>query len=255
MRNLREERLGEQFKTNEGYIIEIVEYNNKRNVLVEFQDEHKTRIPTEYACCQKGMVRNPYHKSVYGVGYFGQGKYKCKVDGKNSKYYNHWHNMMQRCYDEKCREKYPTYKDCFVNEEAHCLQDFGAWFDENYYEIEGEQMELDKDILCKGNKEYSFDKMIFVPKRINDLFTKCDRVRGDLPIGIYYKKSSNKYVTQCQTLEGKKHLGYFDTPHEAFQAYKTFKEAYIKQVADEYKDKIPQRLYDAMYAWEVEIDD
>ena len=44
-------------------------------------------------------------------------------------------------------------------------------------------------------------------------------------------------------------------PEEAFRAYKQFKEDYIKQVADEYKDKIPQKLYDAMYNYKVDITD
>ena len=33
------------------------------------------------------------------------------------------------------------------------------------------------------------------------------------------------------------------------------KEKYIKEVADEYKDKIPQKLYEALYAYKVEITD
>ena len=40
--------------------------------------------------------------------------------------------------------------------------------------------------------------------------------------------------------------------------YKKAKEQYIKQVADEYKaeyPEFPQKLYDAMYAYEVEITD
>ena len=37
--------------------------------------------------------------------------------------------------------------------------------------------------------------------------------------------------------------------------YKQFKENYIKQVADEYKDLIPEKLYNAMYEYEVEIED
>ena len=40
-----------------------------------------------------------------------------------------------------------------------------------------------------------------------------------------------------------------------FFVYKQFKEKYIKQVADEYKDLIPQKLYDALYKYEVEIND
>ena len=44
---------------------------------------------------------------------------------------------------------------------------------------------------------------------------------------------------------------------EAFQYYKTFKENYIKQVADDYYSQglIPKKLYDAMYRYEVEITD
>lgn len=47
----------------------------------------------------------------------------------------------------------------------------------------------------------------------------------------------------------------YKTKEEAFLVYKQAKEKYIKQVADEYKDKIPKRLYDAMYKYEVEITD
>lgn len=160
-----------------------------------------------------------------------------------------------RGFDEKIKNKHPTYKDVTVNPECYCFQDFGEWFDKNYYEIEGERMHLDKDILVKGNKEYSFNTMVFVPQRINKLFTKRDACRGDLPIGVHYYKASGKYMASCKTLNRQKYLGLYNTPHEAFLAYKEFKERYIKQVADEYKDKIPQRLYDAMYAWEVEEDD
>ena len=35
---------------------------------------------------------------------------------------------------------------------------------------------------------------------------------------------------------------------------KEFKENYIKEVANEYKDKIQQKLYEAMYRYKVEID-
>jgi hypothetical protein len=53
-------------------------------------------------------------------------------------------------------------------------------------------------------------------------------------------------------------MGFFDTPEEAFNAYKQAKEAYIKEVANTYKEKysqFPQKLYDAMMRYEVEITD
>ena len=34
------------------------------------------------------------------------------------------------------------------------------WINKNYYEVPGEQMCLDKDILCKGNKVYSRENLL-----------------------------------------------------------------------------------------------
>ena len=51
------------------------------------------------------------------------------------------------------------------------------------------------------------------------------------------------------------HVGTYASISEAFQAYKQYKEKEIKRIADEYKNKIPQKLYDALYAYEVEITD
>ena len=52
-----------------------------------------------------------------------------------------------------------------------------------------------------------------------------------------------------------KYLGLYITIEQAFSAYKNFKENYIKEVADEYKDLIPTKLYEAIYKYEVEIND
>ena len=50
-------------------------------------------------------------------------------------------------------------------------------------------------------------------------------------------------------------LGYYETQEKAFEIYKYYKERNIKQVADYYKGRIPDKLYDALYNYEVEIDD
>ena len=133
------------------------------------------------------------------------------------------------------------------------FSNFEKWFNDNYYEIENEQMELDKDILIKGNKIYSPENCIFVPHNINTLFVKNDKKRNCL-IGVF-KLKENKYTSKISTMNGRKQLGTYNTEIEAFNAYKKAKEDYIKEVADLYKDKIPQKLYDAMYKYEVEITD
>ena len=122
-------------------------------------------------------------------------------------------------------------------------------------------MQLDKDILNKGNKIYSPETCVFVPQRINNLFTKSNKIRGGYPIGVNYSQNCNCLCVRCSILcedkKKNKHLGYFslDEPFKAFSTYKNFKENYIKKVADEYKELIPQKLYEALYKYEVEIND
>ena len=260
MTNLVEERINEENYNRYGTLMKIVEYNNAIDIIVEFQDEHRARVHTSYQGFKKGEVKNPYDKTAYNVGYLGQGKYKAKINNKKTKAYEVWKKMLQRCYDPYTINKQLTYKDCFVCEEWHNFQNFCKWFYKNYYEIEGEKMCLDKDILCKGNKIYSPETCIFVPQRINNLFLKSNVARGKYPIGVHWYKSSNKFMAHCQILDkenNKKaiHLGYYNTSEEAFLSYKVFKEKYIKEVADEYKDLIPQKLYDVLYSYEVEIND
>ncbi|WP_252251217.1 hypothetical protein [Clostridium sp. VAP52] len=251
------DRTGEKKFMNCGEEAEIIEYRTATDITVSFK-KFNEKIKSDYGNFKKGTIKSKYSKSVYGVGYFGQGKYTERVNGICCNNYKYWFSMMNRCY---CKNKHyrPTYKNVTVSEEWHDYQNFAKWFDNNYYEIENEQMCLDKDILHKGNKTYSPKNCVFVPSRINSLFTKCNKNRGKYPIGVSYEKASNTFLSNCSHLDNgkkkQKFLGYFKTAEEAFKTYKAHKEKYIKQVADEYKDKIPKTLYDAMCNWIVEIDD
>ena len=247
-------RVGEINYNTKGSRMKIIECINARNIVVIFDNGYKTK--TEYSQFKKGQIKNPYDKTIYNVGYIGEGYYKL-ITHKNI--YKHWSSMIRRCYADNKNKFNPTYKDCSVCEEWHNFQNFGKWFDENYYTIENETMALDKDILVKGNKTYSPETCVFVPQRINSLFLKRNKSRGKYPIGTTYNKRDKKYESCCHMYKNNRYtrhaIGNFDTPTEAFTAYKTFKEQYIKQVANEYKDKIPKKLYDAMYSWEVNIND
>lgn len=254
--NQKIDRTGEIKINNQGCLMKIIKYNNRRNIDIQFEDGI-ILFNKRYDVFKKGQIKNPYFPEIYGVGYFGENNSNIKT---NSEEYYYWNNMLKRCYSLKYQKEQITYIDCKVCNEWLNFQNFVKWFRKNYYRIENERMQLDKDILIKNNKIYSPDTCIFVPQNINNLFTKRQNKRGDLPIGVTYYKRNNKYGAQCCHLEkGKsRYLGLYDTPEEAFDMYKTEKERYIKKVADEYKSKypqFPQRLYEAMYNYVVEITD
>ena len=250
----KKDRTNEIGYNNNGERMTIVRYGNKNDIDIQFDDgtivEHSV-----YCNFKKGSIKNPMTPNVYGVGFIGVGDYKsCDENGKDTKCYDTWRSMHMRCYDHKYQDKHSTYKDCTVCKEWNNYQEFAKWDNENYYEVGNEIMTLDKDILCKGNKVYSPETCIYVPQSINVLFVKRDKCRGDYPIGVC--KFRNKFQAKLSKGNGKQiHLGYYNTPEEAFFAYKKAKEAYIKEVAEEYKGKIDNRLYEALMNYEVEITD
>jgi hypothetical protein len=251
--NLINKRVGVISKNNYGSLMKVIEYNDTHDIWVQF--EKGIPVHTQWNNFIIGNVKNPYDKTVYGIGYIGEGKYIVSKDKKVTIQYDTWRGMIQRCYHKKFQEKNPTYKGCIVSEEWHNFQNFAKWYDENFYQLEGEEMHLDKDILVKGNKIYSPETCVFVPKRINSLFNKKKASRGDTLIGVFWEDSRKKYMAQCMKNGKVIKIGRFNNIEDAFNAYKVFKENLIKQIAEYYKNKIPEKLYDAMITYQVEITD
>lgn len=247
-------RVGEIRYNKYGSRMELIEYHGADNVIIKF--EKGKPVKTTWDHFNKGKVKNVYDKSYLGIGYIGEGIYS-SMNGKNKDIrYSYWSGMLERCYNQNYLTKRPTYKGCSVDEEWHNYQNFAKWYDDNYYEVGNERMHLDKDILHKGNKIYSPETCIFVPIRINALFVKSNELRGEYPIGVTFDKLMNKYTAQCNMGTGVNHnIGYYSNEKDAFYAYKKFKESYIKEIAKEYKNKIPNKLYDAMIKYEVLITD
>ena len=252
-------RIGEKGVNNLGSKMVIVRYRKYSDIDIYFPEYEWIAKNKGYKEFKNGKIKCPYDRSVYGIGYLGEGKYKVLENGKHTRIYQTWIDMLKRCYDEKYHEKHPTYKDCKVCEEWHDFQNFAEWYYNNYYEIEGERMHLDKDILIKRNKVYSPETCVFVPQAINSLFIKRQNNRGESVIGT--TPYQGKYMAQCSIINPKtgkskrEYLGIYDTQEKAFEVYKYYKEKNIKIVADYFKGQIPQKLYNALYNYEVENDD
>lgn len=201
------------------------------------------------------------HKSrtgVAGVGY-NTSNIPTKVNGKHIPEYVLWREMLRRCYSESFQQKCPQYKGGSVCDRWHNFMNF---YDDiikmKGYEYISEKraVNLDKDIILKGNKVYSPELCRLVPQEINKLITNRKACRGDLPIGVTFSKSKGKYVASLGFLKGEKVKGNtFDTPNDAFLFYKNHKEAHIKKVVAEFKDRLDIDVFNALNNYEVSIND
>lgn len=237
-----------------GEEIKLVEYKNMSNVIVEIPYINKNK-KVKYQTYIDGKVTTPYSKTVYNIGYLGIDFYG--YDGVSKlKEYKDWRNMLKRCYCEKALKSSYTYEKVRVCDEWHDFSNFYKWHKDNYYTIDSEVICLDKDIINKNSNMYSPDNCVFVPKIINNTFPKCDKARGSLPIGVTWIKPDRIYGSSCRNSGLKeKWLGRFSNKYDAFLAYKNEKERHIKYMADKYKDFIPDRLYDGLYKYNVDIND
>lgn len=249
----KEEYLNTEFINSQGLKFKVLNYHSYDNIDIIFEDGFVLKHRDGHNVRQGCHIVHPMYPTKYGVGYMGIGPYVSVEDKKTVKAYAVWADMIRRCYDKSYLKTRPTYQGCTVCEEWKNYQNFAKWHKENYYEFDGDRIALDKDIIKKGNKIYSPNTCVYVPNRINSLILKSDGNRGKLPIGVR-QYGNSYYAVQCGHIP--KHIrGACKTPEEAFLKYKEVKEQEIKNVANQYKDKIPQKLYDALMRYEVEITD
>ena len=235
----------------------IVKYNDKTNVEIQFlKTGYKTTV--YLGNIKSGSIKDPYAPSVFGVGIIGA-KYPITINGVITKEYALWKRMLERCYSDTFLTKNPTYEGCKCSENFKSYEYFYEWchsqigFDNDG---NGNPFQLDKDLLIKGNKIYSENLCVFIPRELNSLLLTRDAKRGEHPLGVYLHKASNKFTSMLHIGNGKrKCLGSYNTSEEAFNVYKIAKEEFIKEKAEKYKSQIDFRVYNALMSYEVKITD
>lgn len=179
-----------------------------------------------------GEIKDPYHKSVHGVGYLGAGDYTSK-----NKAHPIWSAMISRCYSALSSNQSK------VCDRWHNYQNFATWYNSNY--VEG--FEVDKDLARQWL--YSPETCYFLPREINACLNTRNGERTT-PLGVTMDANSGRFHSQCGG-----YIGSFETAEEAFQAYRPVKEAIIKSLAYKYKDKISEKAYNLLMNYEVMITD
>lgn len=137
---------------------------------------------------------------------------------------------------------------------------FVKWYLEHYYEVEGEEMDVDKDLFGDGSSMYHSDFCCILPKGLNTMLANSKKhyfegktEENSLPLGVRYSGKNNKYYGEIIFTGTNKliRLCEWDTPEEAFAEYRMMKQADILRVAAEYKGKIPEYIYKALLKVEV----
>lgn len=254
------ERIGLVNHNKKNQLMKIVDYFCADHIIVEFENGYRTN--TSFHNFLLGSVKNITLPTVYGWGITNG--YPTKINYKYTKEYLMWRQMICRSFDNKYKSLHPTYEKVICSEEWKYLEDFVNWCHNqsnwDFLIANNITINLDKDILIKNNKLYAPDTCCLVPQNVNKLFTKSDKIRGELPIGVCYSKHNKKYYSQCKSpfSDKKKYIvKYFDNVEDAFIQYKNDKELIIRQIAQiEYqKGSITKQCYEAMMDYQVEITD
>lgn len=237
-------KTGDIFITNENCQVKVIQYVDRKNVLIEFQDKHKHQTYVQVGHLVRGAVRNPYKPSVCGIGFTGVGRYAPKVNGKRTQVYSVWHSMFNRCYNPNQFEKNPTYQDCEVCEAWHNFQVFAEWYESQPFS--NLDYEIEKDLLIEGNRVYSPTTCLLAPKAINSLFRGHKRIDENMPMGVYQKEHGFQSLIRMNGILV--NLGFFNNAQDASNAYQKAKKEYVKQKALEWQNRIDERLFDALMA-------
>ena len=120
---------------------------------------------------------------------------------------------------------------------------FFVWLDNNYYEVEGEkQMDINKDILQYGNKQYHPELCLIVPHSINAFYESIKLGKTN----ITYNSRNGKYTVRICDNNEKTVASNIDTINQALDEYCDIKQGILYRKAKALKDKMPEKVYNAL---------
>lgn len=163
------------------------------------------------------------------------------MDKDTKRAYFVWNSIKNRCYDSNNKD-YKSYGAVGVKvcDEWLDFKAFKNWYFENYYSVDNEYMAIDKDILGGDKKIYSPETCIFVPFKINGMLVHKDNgnMRGLQKVGKRYQ------VKVRNPLSGEnEYHGTYESIEIASKVYSECKTAIFQGVVEEYKDKLPFKIY------------
>lgn len=223
--------IGKEFKSNLSGIATIIDMDDKvlANFLVKFHDTGNIILVRQIGQLSSGSFLD----KKYGVGFNSKHTYPAKY----STCFDKWSRMLQRAYNGDYKNSHNTYNNVEVDKKWHDYQNFAEW----YFRQVGNtkyKFDLDKDLLCIGNKTYSEKYCCLLPQEINIalvergnrgyIYHKRDKVYESSYRGKYLGRSCDYSVEQLQNM------------------YLNERNLHIKNLANKYRGIISSRAYNSL---------
>lgn len=219
-----------------------MKYNNYKDITISVHGYgFEILLNKSSTQIQSKQIVHKYRRTIYGVGYIGEGEFTPRSHSKEcSRIYDIWNGMIQRCYDKVTRGKHLSYSECSVDERWHNFQNFVKWYIN--HEMYGLGYHLDKDLKIRDNKVYSEDACLMLPSVINYAIINTSN-SGQYKKGAYYRKEQGYFVSMLSVNGKIKHLGTFINEDDAHNAYLEARKSYIENLAEEWKHKVCSETY------------
>ena len=210
--------------------------------LLQNKKEQKQQLTIEIKQLQEMLSTK--RKESKGPGVYEPGKYDTSDIA-----YSRWKSMINRCYNPRVWDTFPTYEGCTVCDEWLYFQSYAEWF---YTACPGDpsMYDVDKDLLCPNNKIYSPETCEFLPRAINILVKNDSGNNKYGCVGVHWDTQKQKFRVRFE-FQGKKFSGgYYTDLKDAQEAYVKLKKEKIRKAAQLYKDCLSQRAFDALMTYE-----
>lgn len=146
---------------------------NRKYYAVQFLNTgYKTELRKDQI--GKSLPHDPYERTTYGIGYLGNYKNIKNISEKHVKILkDKWENMFRRCYSDKYEHR-DNYKEVFVHQEWHSLEEFlkSVFYIPQFHlakEDDFKGWDLDKDYFQSNC--YSKETCVFLKSRENKSYS------------------------------------------------------------------------------------
>lgn len=174
--------------------------------------------------------------------------FDCGVQTRLGRLFN---NVQQRAkVGGSFQRRWKIYEGVSISEEFSDFQRFCNWCVQQAGW--GLGYDLDKDLLKPGNTVYCPEHCVFLPRVLN--LHIASREGRYLPGAVLFKTKGGKerWIAQAGGGGTTRYLGRYATEQEAHEVYCANKEALVKELANQYRDTIDPRAFDALMEWKVD---